>query len=288
MVGPQLERSTDQESGEATWNRAAGRSGIAIGHPLAARDQQPAARQQVELIAADLGPKREQEGERETDDEHGDDTEIGAVALGSPAVSRHGPQDSSACYGEGSDQGVEMRRIRALAVGLALTVAASPAARAEGGTPAVGDPAPQFSLPDEAGKTVKLDDYKGKYVVLYFYPKDFTSGCTIEARNFQRDLAKYEDAGAAILGVSVDTSDSHKDFCAKEGLNFKLLSDQTGATSQAYGSVMEYNGNKLSARNTFIIDGEGKVAKVFTGVKPPTHSEEVLAALGELKKPAGK
>ena len=134
----------------------------------------------------------------------------------------------------------------------------------------------------------KLDDYKGKYVVLYFYPKDFTSGCTIEARNFQRDLAKYEDAGAAILGVSVDTSESHQNFCAKEGLNFKLLSDQDGAISQAYGSVMEYNGNKLSARNTFIIDGEGKVAKVFTGVKPPTHSEEVLAALGELKKPAGK
>ncbi|HEX2465080.1 MAG TPA: peroxiredoxin [Thermoanaerobaculia bacterium] len=181
-----------------------------------------------------------------------------------------------------------MRRISGVALGLVLGMAASQPARPEGGTPAVGAAAPQFSLPDERGEVVKLDDYKGKYVVLYFYPKDFTSGCTIEARNFQRDLAKYEDAGAAILGVSVDTSESHKDFCAKEGLNFKLLSDQTGATSQAYGSVMEYNGNKLSARNTFIIDGEGKVAKVFTGVKPPTHSEEVLAALGELKKPAGK
>ena len=86
VVGPQLERSADEESGEATWNRAAGRSGIAIGHPLAARDQQPAARQQIELIAADLGAQREEEGERETDDEHGGDAEIGAVALGSPAV----------------------------------------------------------------------------------------------------------------------------------------------------------------------------------------------------------
>jgi peroxiredoxin Q/BCP len=158
---------------------------------------------------------------------------------------------------------------------------------AEGATPAVGAPAPRFSAPDERGETVKLDDYKGKYVVLYFYPKDFTSGCTIEARNFQRDLAKYEDAGAAILGVSFDTSKSHQDFCAKEGLNFKLLADTDGAISTAYGSVMEYNGNKLSARNTFIIDGSGKIAKVFTGVKPMTHSEEVLAALGELKKPAG-
>ena len=96
MVGPQHERSADEESGEATGNRATGRCGIAVGHPLAARDQQPAARQQIELIAADLGTKREQQGERETDDEHGDDAEIGAVALGSPAVSRHGAQDSSA------------------------------------------------------------------------------------------------------------------------------------------------------------------------------------------------
>jgi peroxiredoxin Q/BCP len=159
-----------------------------------------------------------------------------------------------------------------------------PAAAAEG-MPAVGAAAPTFSLPDERGAVTKLEDYKGKFVVLYFYPKDFTTGCTIEARNFQRDLAKYEGAGAAILGVSFDTSDSHQQFCAKEGLNFKLLADTDGAVSAAYGSVMDYNGTKLSARNTFIIDQDGKVAKVFASVKPPAHSEEVLAALGELKKP---
>jgi peroxiredoxin Q/BCP len=180
-----------------------------------------------------------------------------------------------------------MRRISGLALTLVLGIAVSQPVLGEGATPAVGAAAPQFSAPDERGEVVELDDYKGKYVVLYFYPKDFTSGCTLEARNFQRDLAKYEDAGAAILGVSFDTSESHRNFCAKEGLNFKLLADTDGAISTAYGSVMEYNGNKLSARNTFIIDRDGKIVKVFTGVKPMTHSEEVLAALGELKKPAG-
>jgi peroxiredoxin Q/BCP len=150
--------------------------------------------------------------------------------------------------------------------------------------PAVGSPAPAFTLTNNEGKQVSLSDYKGKWVVLYFYPKDFTQGCTIEARNFQRDLAKYEAAKAVILGVSVDSAESHKEFCAKEGLNFKLLADTDAKTSAQYGSVMEYNGMKLSARNTFIIDPNGKIAKVFEKVKPQQHSEEVLAALAELQK----
>ena len=150
--------------------------------------------------------------------------------------------------------------------------------------PAVGSAAPAFTLTNNEGKQVSLGDFKGKWVVLYFYPKDFTQGCTIEARNFQRDLAKYEAANAVILGVSVDTADSHKEFCAKEGLNFKLLADTEAKTSAEYGSIMEYNGAKLSARNTFIIDPNGKIAKVFEKVKVQTHSEEVLAALAELKK----
>jgi peroxiredoxin Q/BCP len=180
-----------------------------------------------------------------------------------------------------------MRSIQALCIGLALGAAAAQPSVSQDALPAVGQAAPTFTASDERGETVKLEDYKGKYVVLYFYPKDFTSGCTIEARNFQRDLPKYEDAGAAILGVSFDTSESHQDFCAKEGLSFKLLADTDGAISTAYGSVKDYNGNQLSARNTFIIGPDGKVAKVFTSVKPPQHSDEVLAALGELKKPAG-
>lgn len=150
--------------------------------------------------------------------------------------------------------------------------------------PAVGAAAPTFSLVNNEGKQVSLNDYKGKWVVLYFYPKDFTSGCTLEARNFQKDLAKYDAANAVILGVSVDTAESHKEFCTKEGLNFKLLSDPEAKVSTDYGSVMEYNGAKLSARNTFIINPQGKIARVFEKVKVGGHSDEVLAALAELKK----
>ena len=150
--------------------------------------------------------------------------------------------------------------------------------------PAVGAAAPGFNLTTDEGKQVSLGDFKGKWVVLYFYPKDFTSGCTLEARNFQRDLAKYNAANAVILGVSVDTADSHKDFCAKEGLSFKLLSDPDAKVSNAYGSVMEYDGKTLSARNTFLIDPQGKIVREFMGVQVAPHSEQVLAALGELSK----
>jgi thioredoxin-dependent peroxiredoxin len=161
---------------------------------------------------------------------------------------------------------------------------ASAGSAADNALPEVGKPAPDFTLKNDEGKDVSLKDYSGKWVVLYFYPKDFTSGCTIQARNFQRDLEQYEKAGAVILGVSVDSAESHKSFCAKEGLNFKLLADTEVKVSAAYGSVMEYNGNKLSARNTFIIDPQGKIAKVFPSVKVAKHSEEVLASLAELQK----
>ena len=150
--------------------------------------------------------------------------------------------------------------------------------------PEVGKAAPDFSLTTGDGSQVGLKDFKGKWVVLYFYPKDFTSGCTMEARNFQRDLSKYQDAGAVILGVSVDTAQSHKDFCAKEGLNFKLLADPDGKISTEYGSVMDYKGQKLAARNTFLINPKGEIAKVYTGVKPADHSEQVLKDLAELQK----
>ena len=162
---------------------------------------------------------------------------------------------------------------------LALMQAAEPQKQ-----PAAGAPAPDFSLTTGDGSQVSLKDYRGKWVVLYFYPKDFTSGCTMEARNFQRDQAKYEDSGAIILGVSVDTAQSHKDFCTKEGLNFKLLADPDGKVSTEYGSVMDYKGSKLAARNTFIINPKGEIAKVYTGVKPADHSEQVLKDLAELKK----
>lgn len=150
--------------------------------------------------------------------------------------------------------------------------------------PSVGAAAPPVKLTSNEGKTVSLSDFKGKWVVLYFYPKDFTSGCTLEAQNFQRDLDKFESAGAVILGVSVDNAESHKSFCTKEGLNFKLLADTDGKVSESYGSIKEYDGKRMSARNTFIINPEGKIVKTFTGVKPATHSEEVMKALSELQK----
>lgn len=169
--------------------------------------------------------------------------------------------------------------IAVLFAGALITHAAS-----DGTLPEVGKPAPEFSLKSNEGKQVSLKDYRGKWVVLYFYPKDFTSGCTLQARNFQRDLALYEKANAVILGVSVDSAESHKSFCEKEGLSFKLLADTETKVSEAYGSLRDYNGNKLSARNTFIIDPQGKIAKVFLGVKPAGHSDEALAALAELQK----
>jgi peroxiredoxin Q/BCP len=170
-----------------------------------------------------------------------------------------------------------------LVIGL-ISIAVPSSVRAVADPPAVGSVAPEFSLVTNEGKPASLKDFRGKWVVLYFYPKDFTSGCTIEAKNFQRDLAKYEAANAVILGVSLDTADSHKEFCAKEGLSFKLLADTDSKVSDAYGSVMDYNGTKYSARNTFIIDPKGKVAQVFMKVKPTPHSEEVLAALAALQK----
>jgi peroxiredoxin Q/BCP len=155
---------------------------------------------------------------------------------------------------------------------------------ADSAMPAVGTIAPDFNLTSNEGHPTSLKDFHGQWVVLYFYPKDFTSGCTLEAQNFQKDLAKYEQDHAVILGVSVDDTESHKGFCAKEGLKFKLLSDPNAQVSTTYASVMDYKGAKMAARNTFIIDPMGKIAQVFTGVKPSGHSDEVLAALASLQK----
>jgi peroxiredoxin Q/BCP len=161
-------------------------------------------------------------------------------------------------------------------------------AHGDGKAPAIGSPAPDFTLNSLESKRVSLHDFKGKWVVLYFYPKDFTSGCTIEAHNFQRDLAQYDQKNAVILGVSVQNEDSHQKFCTKEGLNFKLLADTKTEVSAMYDSVMNFGVAKLSARHTFLIDPNGVVRKVYLDVKPQQHSEEVLAALTELENAASK
>src|SRR5229473_2302637 len=150
--------------------------------------------------------------------------------------------------------------------------------------PGVGSAAPDFTLPSQESVSVSLKDYRGSWVVLYFYPKDQTPGCTREAHNFQVDQAKYAERHAVVLGVSVDSVDSHKKFCAKEGLNFKLLADRDGKVSGAYGSLMNLGVAKFAKRNSFLIDPSGKVAKTYTGVDPARHSEEVLAALDQMQK----
>ena len=145
--------------------------------------------------------------------------------------------------------------------------------------PAVGQVAPTFTLPSQDGSQISLESFRGKWVVLYFYPKDMTSGCTIEAHNFQRDLAQFEARNAVILGVSVDTPDSHKQFCTKEGLTFRLLADPKHSVVDAYGSLGSFAGFKIANRNTFLIDPKGNIAKVWTKVNPSVHSAEVLAAI---------
>lgn len=167
-----------------------------------------------------------------------------------------------------------MKQIRNLTAAATLLLSASLAVAAE--MPQVGQPAPEFSLPSQEGSAVNLKQFRGKWVVLYFYPKDMTQGCTIEAHNFQQDLPKYDKANAVIVGVSVDNTDSHKEFCAKESLTFKLLSDTEKKVVDEYGSL---GTRGVASRNTFLIDPSGKITKVWTGVNPSKHSEEVLAAL---------
>jgi thioredoxin-dependent peroxiredoxin len=152
--------------------------------------------------------------------------------------------------------------------------------------PAVGAAAPDFTLNSQEGRPISLHDFKGKWVVLYFYPKDMTSGCTIEAHNFQRDLAKYDAKHAVVLGVSMQNEKSHQEFCAKESLTFKLLADTNKEVSAKYDSVMNLGVAKLSARHTYLIDPDGVVRKVWTSVDVKTHSDDVLASLEELQKAA--
>lgn len=179
---------------------------------------------------------------------------------------------------------------------VAVMVAALPLTAA---VPVAGEQAPRFTLTSEDGTPVSLEDYFGKWVVLYFYPKDFSTGCTLEARNFQRDLAKYRKLNAVILGVSVDNPDSHQRFCAKEGLRFKLLADTEHSVAQEYGTLTFTGLTKASpgafvlspdgrvarvARKTFLIAPDGRIALVFDNVQPAEHSAEVLTALKDLEK----
>jgi peroxiredoxin Q/BCP len=148
-------------------------------------------------------------------------------------------------------------------------------------TPPVGSDAPQFTLNSQEGAPVSLKDYKGKWVVLYFYPKDMTSGCTRQAKLYERDQSKFTEKNAVVLGVSTDDEKSHKEFCTKEGLSFKLLADTKHDVAKAYGSL---GTGSYAERNTFIIDPNGKIARVSTSVDPTKDSQNSLAELAKLQK----
>jgi peroxiredoxin Q/BCP len=155
---------------------------------------------------------------------------------------------------------------------------------AAGDLAAVGTSAPNFTLPNQENQAISLNDYKGKWVVLYFYPKDQTSGCSMEAHNFQRDLPKYEAANAVVLGVSLDTVESHKTWCTKDGFSFKMLADPEHKVVDQYGvpvKTFTTPGGPMTVamRDTFLISPDGKIVKTWEVKDIANHSTEVLAAI---------
>lgn len=169
-----------------------------------------------------------------------------------------------------------------LAAALFAAVATVPVNAADETAPAMpaeGQPAPTFTLPSQDGTQISLKSFKGKWVVLYFYPRDMTTGCTIEAHKFQDSLPQFEAKHAVILGVSVDSKEMHQQFCAKDSLTFRLLSDTDHKVVSAYGSLADHNGTFMANRNTFLINPKGKIAKVWVKVNPPESASEVLTVL---------
>jgi peroxiredoxin Q/BCP len=141
---------------------------------------------------------------------------------------------------------------------------------------AVGTVAPNFTTTDDEGKTISLSDFQGKVVVLYFYPKDDTPGCTKEAQSFRDNYADYQDKDMVVLGVSMDDQGSHKMFKEKYGLPFQLLVDTDGSITKAY----DVDGGGYSKRVTYIIDGEGKISYVDDKVNTTTHAQDILQVMG--------
>lgn len=148
--------------------------------------------------------------------------------------------------------------------------------------PIVGSQAPEFELADQTGQLHSLEDYREQWVVLYFYPKDETPGCTTEACEFRDNIFAFRDLNAQILGVSLDDVDSHKDFAENHSLPFPLLADTDGGTSDAYGVKTRKLGMTYAKRQTFIIGPDGSIAKHYEKVKPSEHSGEVIADLKTL------
>lgn len=166
------------------------------------------------------------------------------------------------------------------ALGAVLSVFA---VTATAGVPAVGALAPEFSLPDQRGQLRQLSDWRGQWLVLYFYPKDDTPGCTTEACNFRDDWQQLGILGAQVVGISVDTSASHKAFAEKYHLPFPLLADVKAEVAQRYGAVSDWRVFKFAKRYTFLIDPQGRIAHAYLSVNAAGHSAEVLADLKRLQ-----
>jgi peroxiredoxin Q/BCP len=176
------------------------------------------------------------------------------------------------------------RALQHLTAGIAAIALAVPVTAMAADMPPVGTVAPNFTLPSQDGSPVSLESYRGKWVVLYFYPKDQTQGCSLEAHNFQRDLPKYQALNAVVLGVSLDTVDSHRAWCTKDSFTFKMLADPEHKVVDEYGvPLMNHNGTNYASRDTFLISPEGKIMKMWQVKDIASHSDEVLAALQSMK-----
>jgi len=172
-----------------------------------------------------------------------------------------------------------MKKFVLLAIIIIFASVVMVVAMADGETPAVGSQAPEFQLQDQDGAWHSLSDYRGKWLALYFYPRDDTPGCTTEACNFRDSSFAYKALGADVVGISVDNVDSHKEFEKKYELPFTLLADPTGATCAEYGVLRDYKMTMIADRQSFIIDPEGNIAKHYADVDPEIHSAQVLADL---------
>jgi len=147
----------------------------------------------------------------------------------------------------------------------------------------IGQAAPEFNLPDQYGKTHTLATYQGKWVVLYFYPKDDSPGCTEQACRFRDDIAQLNKLGTQVLGISLDSQSSHAAFTKKHGLPFPLLADEEGTTAAAYQALTKIGPIKLAKRHTFIIDPQGKLAQIYRKVDTSKHSTEIIEAIKTLQ-----
>jgi len=177
-----------------------------------------------------------------------------------------------------------LTRIRALAALAVLQIGAAASSLSYSAVPAVGMAAPEFRLQDQAGAWHSLSEYRGKWLVLYFYPKDDTPGCTTQACEFRDNIFAFNKLGAVILGVSVDDVASHKQFAEEHSLPFTLLADSTKETAKSYGVLRSVLGiMEIAARETFIIDPQGRIAKHYAAVDPKGHSQAVLTDLKALQ-----